>query len=66
MAGEAAGTAVRMDEERDRPDERDRPTINQPLNAPPRTSAKSVLIVLGILAVAAVVMVVIGWLRYNT
>ncbi|UNX56555.1 hypothetical protein MF406_18055 (plasmid) [Georgenia sp. TF02-10] len=46
-------------------EERERPTVNQPLNGP-RRSPKSLLIVIAILVAIAAVMVLIGWLRYNT
>ncbi|HYG92771.1 MAG TPA: hypothetical protein VD859_04215 [Nocardioides sp.] len=47
-------------------DPRERPTTNHPLNAPPRRGVKPAIIVFGILALAALVMVVIGVLRYTT
>ena len=50
----------------DMTDPRERPTMNHPLNAPPRRGVKPAIIVFGILALAALVMVVIGVLRYTT
>ena len=47
-------------------DPRERPTTNHPLNAAPRRGVKPAIIVFGILALAALVMVAIGVLRYTT
>ena len=47
-------------------DHHERPTVNQPLNAPRRKLATPALIVLGLLALGALVMIVIGILRYTT
>jgi predicted nucleic acid-binding Zn ribbon protein len=47
-------------------DPRERPTLNQPLNAAPRRAVKPAIIVFGILALVILAMIVIGWLRYNT
>lgn len=47
-------------------DDRERPTMNHPLHGPKRTAVKPALIVLGIFAIGIAVMVLIGYLRYNT
>ncbi len=48
-------------------DDRERPTTNQPLNAPgPRPKVTPLLAVVGLLAVIALIFVVISLLRYNT
>jgi hypothetical protein len=48
-------------------DQRDRPTTNQPLNAPgPRPKVTPLLAVLGMIILVAVVFAVITLLRYNT
>ena len=48
-------------------DHRERPTTNQPLNAPgPRPKVTPLLAVVGLLAVIALIFVVISLLRYNT
>ncbi len=48
-------------------DERERPTTNQPLNAPgPRPKVTPLLAVLGLVLLVALVFTVISLLRYNT
>ena len=48
-------------------DDRDRPTTNQPLNAPgPRPKVTPFLAVIGMILVIAAIFVVISLLRYNT
>jgi hypothetical protein len=48
-------------------DERERPTTNQPLNAPgPRPTVAPLLAVLGVVVVVALLFIVITVLRYNT
>jgi hypothetical protein len=48
-------------------DDRERPTTNQPLNAPgPRPKVTPVLAVIGLIALIAAIFVVISLLRYNT
>jgi hypothetical protein len=48
-------------------DDRERPTTNQPLNAPgPRPKVTPVLAVVGLIALIAAIFVVISLLRYNT
>ncbi|MDZ5663704.1 hypothetical protein HN031_19505 [Nocardioides sp. zg-1308] len=48
-------------------DDRERPTTNQPLNAPgPRPKVTPLLAVLGLLVLIAVIFGVISLLRYNT
>lgn len=48
-------------------DDRERPTTNQPLNAPgPRPRVLPLLAVLGVVIVVALVFLVITLLRYNT
>ena len=48
-------------------DERERPTTNQPLNAPgPRPKVTPVLAVVAGIALIALVFLVISLLRYNT
>ena len=48
-------------------DERDRPTTNQPLNAPgPRPKVTPVLAVVAGIAVIALIFLAITLLRYNT
>jgi hypothetical protein len=48
-------------------DDRERPTTNQPLNAPgPRPKVTPVLAVVGVLVLIAVIFIVISLLRYNT
>ncbi len=48
-------------------DERERPTTNQPLNAPgPRPKVAPLLAVVGLIALIALIFVVISLLRYNT
>ena len=48
-------------------DDRERPTTNQPLNAPgPRPKVTPILAVLGLLAAIALIFIVISLLRYNT
>jgi hypothetical protein len=60
MAGIRAGYGHRMDE-------RERPTTNQPLNAPgPRPKVTPVLAVVAGIALIALLFVVISLLRYNT
>lgn len=50
-----------------RMEERDRPTTNQPLNAPgPRPKLTPLLAVLGMVVLVAVVFASITLLRYNT
>lgn len=48
-------------------DERERPTTNQPLNAPgPRPKVTPLLAVLGLVLLVALSFTVISLLRYNT
>ena len=48
-------------------DERDRPTTNQPLNAPgPRPKVTPLLAVLGLIMLIAVIFAAVSLLRYNT
>ena len=48
-------------------DDRERPTTNQPLNAPgPRPKVTPILAVLGLVLLIAAIFVVISLLRYNT
>jgi hypothetical protein len=48
-------------------DERERPTTNQPLNAPgPRPKVTPLLAVVGAILLIAAIFVVISLLRYNT
>ena len=48
-------------------DDRERPTTNQPLNAPgPRPKVTPVLAVAGLIVLIALIFVVISLLRYNT
>ncbi|WP_210443405.1 hypothetical protein [Nocardioides sp. SYSU D00065] len=48
-------------------DERERPTTNQPLNAPgPRPKVTPVLAVIGLFVLIALIFGVISLLRYNT
>ncbi len=48
-------------------DDRERPTTNQPLNAPgPRPKVTPFLAVIGMILVIAAIFVVISLLRYNT
>jgi hypothetical protein len=48
-------------------DDRDRPTINQPLNAPgPRPKVTPLLAVLGVVVFIALLFAAITLLRYNT
>jgi hypothetical protein len=48
-------------------DDRERPTTNQPLNAPgPRPKVTPVLAVIGLVLVIAAIFLVISLLRYNT
>ena len=50
-----------------RMDERERPTTNQPLNAPgPRPKVTPILAVIGLVLLIAAIFVVISLLRYNT
>ena len=60
MARRSAGTDVGMDD-------RDRPTVNQPLNAPgPRPKVSPLLAVLGVVVFIALLFAAITLLRYNT
>jgi hypothetical protein len=48
-------------------DDRERPTTNQPLNAPgPRPKVTPILAVIGLVLLIAAIFVVISLLRYNT
>jgi hypothetical protein len=48
-------------------DERERPTTNQPLNAPgPRPKVTPILAVIGLILLIAAIFVGISLLRYNT
>ena len=48
-------------------DERERPTTDQPLNAPgPRPKVTPILAVVGLIALIGLIFVVISLLRYNT
>lgn len=48
-------------------DDRERPTTNQPLNAPgPRPQVTPILAVVGVILLIAAIFVVISLLRYNT
>jgi hypothetical protein len=48
-------------------DDRERPTTNQPLNAPgPRPKVTPVLAVIGLVLLIAAIFAVISLLRYNT
>jgi hypothetical protein len=48
-------------------DERERPTTNQPLNAPgPRPKVTPILAVLGLVVMIAIIFGAITLLRYNT
>jgi hypothetical protein len=48
-------------------DDRERPTTNQPLNAPgPRPKVTPVLAVIGLVLLIAAIFLVISLLRYNT
>ena len=48
-------------------DDRERPTTNQPLNAPgPRPKVTPILAVVGLVLLIAAIFVVISLLRYNT
>lgn len=48
-------------------DDRERPTTNQPLNAPgPRPKVTPVLAVIGLVLLIAAIFVVVSLLRYNT
>ncbi len=48
-------------------DDRERPTTNQPLNAPgPRPKVTPVLAVVGLIALIALIFIVVSVLRYNT
>jgi hypothetical protein len=48
-------------------DDRERPTTNQPLNAPgPRPKVTPLLAVLGVLVVVALLFAAVTLLRYNT
>lgn len=59
-AASASGVRQRMDD-------RERPTTNQPLNAPgPRPKVTPILAVIGLVLLIAAIFVVISLLRYNT
>ncbi|MBC2933578.1 hypothetical protein [Nocardioides sp. zg-1228] len=48
-------------------DDRERPTTNQPLNAPgPRPKVTPILAVIGVIALIALIFVVITLVRYNS
>lgn len=47
-------------------DDRERPTTNHPLNAPPRRMLTPTLAVIGLIVVIAIVFLVVTWLRYHT